>query len=153
MGTILGFHPSVVTSPPVVDEYEHACRRNPRLEDLTMEPSATVQRRSNIDHLSQRGRQRSGHEPRIRHSLCLHGRRGASRRRRQSRIVVEDRSDFQNARLHGLGTVHIQYLPLLYKEFGSFFIDTRDDTGTPVSFQRGKVTVTLHFRWRKTGLF
>ena len=31
--------------------------------------------------------------------------------------------------------------------------EIRDDTGRPVPFERGKVTVTLHFRRRSTGLF
>ena len=48
---------------------------------------------------------------------------------------------------------HVQYLPLLRKEFGTIEIDIRDDTGHAVPFERGKVTVTLHFRRRKTGLF
>ena len=48
---------------------------------------------------------------------------------------------------------HVQYLPLLRKEFGTIEIDIRDDTGHAVPFECGKVTVTLHFRRRKTGLF
>ena len=37
---------------------------------------------------------------------------------------------------------HVQYLPLLRKEFGTIEIDVRDDTGQAVPFERGKVTVT-----------
>ena len=48
---------------------------------------------------------------------------------------------------------NVHYLPLLGKEFGNVEIDIRDDTGRPVPFERGKVTVTLHFRRRKNGLF
>ena len=40
-----------------------------------------------------------------------------------------------------------------YREFGSIETEIRDDTGRPVPFERGKVTVTLHFRRRSTGLF
>ena len=42
-------------------------------------------------------------------------------------------------------------MPLLCKEFGTITIDIRDDTGRPVPFERGKVTVTLPFRHRKSG--
>ena len=48
---------------------------------------------------------------------------------------------------------HVQYLLLLCKGFGTIEIDIRDDTGRPVPFERGKVTVTLHVRRRKTSLF
>ena len=41
---------------------------------------------------------------------------------------------------------HVQYIPVLSREFGSIETETRDDTGQPVPFERGKVTVTLHFR-------
>lgn len=48
---------------------------------------------------------------------------------------------------------HVQYIPLLCKEFGTIEIDIRDDIGHPVPFERRKLTVTLHFRHCKTGLF
>ena len=48
---------------------------------------------------------------------------------------------------------HVQYIPMLSREFGSIETEIRDDTGRPVSFERGKVTVTLHFRWCSSGLF
>ena len=39
---------------------------------------------------------------------------------------------------------HVQYIPVLSREFGSVETEIRDDTGRPVPFERGKVTVTLH---------
>ena len=41
---------------------------------------------------------------------------------------------------------HVQYIPVLSREFGSVEIEIRDDTDIPVPFVRGKVAVTLHFR-------
>ena len=37
---------------------------------------------------------------------------------------------------------HVQYIPVLSREFGSVETEIRDDTGRPVPFERGKVTVT-----------
>ena len=48
---------------------------------------------------------------------------------------------------------HIQYIPVLSREFGRVETEIRDDTGRPVPFERGKVTVTLHFRRCSSGLF
>ena len=48
---------------------------------------------------------------------------------------------------------HAQYIPVLSREFGSVETEIRDDTGRPVPFERGKVTVTLHFRRCSSGLF
>ena len=48
---------------------------------------------------------------------------------------------------------NVHYVPLLRKEFGTIELDKRDDTGRRVPFEYGRVTVTLHFRWRRTGLF
>ena len=48
---------------------------------------------------------------------------------------------------------HVQYIPVLNREFGSVETEIRDDTGRPVPFERGKVTVTLHFRRCSSGLF
>ena len=58
---------------------------------------------------------------------------------------------------HG-ATVHnkftnVHYVPLLYSHFKSIEINIRDDTGRFMPFEYGKVTVTLHFRRRRTGLF
>ena len=44
-------------------------------------------------------------------------------------------------------------VPLLDKWFGAVEIDIRDDAGRTVQFERCNVTVTLHLRRRKTGLF
>ena len=48
---------------------------------------------------------------------------------------------------------HVQYIPVLSREFGSVETEIRDDTGRQVPFERGKVTVTLHFRRCSSGLF
>ena len=48
---------------------------------------------------------------------------------------------------------HVLYIPVLSREFGSVETEIRDDTGRPVPFERGKVTVTLHFRRCSSGLF
>ena len=48
---------------------------------------------------------------------------------------------------------HVQYMPVLSSEFEDVEIEIRDDTGRPVPFERGKVTVTLNLRRRRTGLF
>ena len=42
----------------------------------------------------------------------------------------------------------IYFVPLLTRQFGTVEIDIRDYTGHSVPFERGKVTVTLHFRTR-----
>ena len=43
----------------------------------------------------------------------------------------------------------IQYCPLLQKRLQTVEIDLRDDTGSIVPFERGRVVVTLHCRKRK----
>ena len=48
---------------------------------------------------------------------------------------------------------HVQYIPVMSREFGSVETEIRDDTGRPLPFERGKVTVTLHFRRCSSGLF
>ena len=48
---------------------------------------------------------------------------------------------------------NIHYVPLMYSHFHSIEVDIRDDTGRRVPFEYGRVTVTLHFRRRRTGLF
>ena len=48
---------------------------------------------------------------------------------------------------------NVHYVPLLRKEFGTIEVDIRDDTGRRVPFEYGRVTVTLHFRRRRTGQF
>ena len=48
---------------------------------------------------------------------------------------------------------HVQFIPVLNCEFGSVETEIRNDTGRPVPFERGKVTVTLHLRRCSSGLF
>ena len=48
---------------------------------------------------------------------------------------------------------NIHYVPLLCSTFHSIEVDIRDDMGRRVPFEYGRVTVTLHFRRRKVGLF
>ena len=48
---------------------------------------------------------------------------------------------------------NVQYIPVLHKELTSIEIDIRDDAGRRVPFERGRVTVTLHFRRRKPSVF
>ena len=48
---------------------------------------------------------------------------------------------------------NVHYIPLLRSNFSSIEVDIRDDMGQHVPFEYGRVTVTLHFRRRKTGLF
>jgi hypothetical protein len=43
----------------------------------------------------------------------------------------------------------IQSCPRLQRRFQAVEIDIRDDTGSIVPFERGRVVVTLHFRKRK----
>ena len=47
---------------------------------------------------------------------------------------------------------HVQYIPVLSREFGSVETEIREDTGRPVPFERGKVTMTLNFRRCRSGL-
>ena len=48
---------------------------------------------------------------------------------------------------------NVQYIPVLHKEFTTIEINIRDDAGRRVPFERGRVTVTLHFRRRKPLFF
>jgi hypothetical protein len=43
----------------------------------------------------------------------------------------------------------IEYCPLLQRRFQTVEIDIRDDTGSIVQFERGRVVVTLHCRKRR----
>ena len=43
----------------------------------------------------------------------------------------------------------IQYCPLLQRRFQTMEIDIRDDAGSIVPFERGRVVVTIHCRKRK----
>ena len=48
---------------------------------------------------------------------------------------------------------NVQYVEVLHKEFTTIEVDIRDDTGRSVPFERGRTTVTFHFRRRKSALF
>ena len=48
---------------------------------------------------------------------------------------------------------NVLYITALHKEFTTIEIDIRDDAGRRVPFERGRVTVTLHFRRRKPSFF
>ena len=48
---------------------------------------------------------------------------------------------------------NVQYIPVLHKEFTTIEIDIRHDAGRRVPFDRGRVTVTLHYRKRKPSFF
>ena len=48
---------------------------------------------------------------------------------------------------------NIHYAPVLYSHFHSIEMDIRNDTGRREPFEYGRVKVTLHFRRRRTGLF
>ena len=43
----------------------------------------------------------------------------------------------------------IQYCPLLQRRLPTMEIDIRDDTGSILPFERGRVVVTLHYRKRE----
>ena len=51
------------------------------------------------------------------------------------------------------GFDNVQYVSVLHKEFTTIEVDIRDDTGRSVPFERGRTTVTFHFRRRKSTLF
>ncbi len=48
---------------------------------------------------------------------------------------------------------NVHYVPVQQKRFDTVELDIRDDTGRPVSFERGKLVVTLHFRQRRSPHF
>jgi hypothetical protein len=60
-------------------------------------------------------------------------------------VPVERRDGEMITRVFG----PIQYFPLLQRRFQTVEIDIRDDTGSLVPFERGRVVVTLHCRKRK----
>ena len=65
--------------------------------------------------------------------------------------VVDAAENFGDL-IHRLYTTP-QYVPVSKKEFTTFEIDIRDDTGHPVPFEFGKVVATLHFRGRRNPYF
>ncbi len=48
---------------------------------------------------------------------------------------------------------NVHYHPIQQKHFDTVELDIRDDSGRPVSFERGKVVTTLHFRQRRSPHF
>ena len=66
--------------------------------------------------------------------------------------IVESRSGHHGDRVSARFT-NVHYVPLLRSNFTSIEVDIRNDMGRRVPFEYGRVTVTLHFRRRKTGLF
>lgn len=48
---------------------------------------------------------------------------------------------------------NIIYYPVQQKRFDTVELDIRDDTGRSVSFERGKVVATVHFRRRRSPHF
>ena len=48
---------------------------------------------------------------------------------------------------------NVQYIPVQTKSFGDIEILLRDDTGNPIPFERGKSTVTLHFKQQASPYF
>ena len=163
MGTILGFYPSLVTSP--ARDRDTRVYTHPRVgeetnlaypPELGLTPSATVtlppekpktidysfpQKANTVVNMNQGFdtiyvytdvvESRIVGDSLLR-CLPVHGGHGAT---------VSDRF------------INVHYVPLLRKEFGTIEVDIRDDTGRRVPFEYGRVTVTLHFRRRRTGLF
>ena len=167
MGTILGFHPSIVISPArgrVTRVYTHprVGQENNRTEppELSLTPSATV---------NLKAKKRIAGSPyffRREADTVVNMNQGFGTIYLytdvvESRIVGD--SFVRLLRSHPVrgtnGTTityrftNIHYVFLLHMEFGTIEIDIRDDIGRPVSFEYGTVTVTLHFRRRRTGLF
>ena len=154
LGPILGFRKSVVTSPSAVaataiaadstHQYVH-----PRLggTDIGVTPSATV-----IIPPT--------HSPDAPYPFCKEAEDVVSLTRGFNTVyvytdVVESRIvDDSLAPLIGSDRfTNIHYVSLLYSHFKSIDMDIRDDTGRRVPFEYGRVTVTLHFRRRRTGVF
>ena len=48
---------------------------------------------------------------------------------------------------------NVHYVPLLCSNFHTIEVDIRNDMGRRVAFEYGRVTVTLHFRRSRSGLF
>ena len=155
----LGFEPSVVSSPPATD----MTRKHiyPRLggTDIGLTPSASVvlppkethdgsytyrKEAENVVHMDQ------GFDTIYVYTDVV-----------ESRIVGDCLAPLLRALSvsgsHGATVsdrfTNIHYVPVLYSHFHSIEMDIRNDTGRRVPFEYGRVTVTLHFRRRRTGLF
>ena len=107
MGTILGFYPSLVTS--LARDRDTRLYTHPRVgeePELSLTPSATVTLKPTPTTTDSPYSFRGEHESRVRHHLRLHGRRGVSHRRRQSRAVVAMPPDSRRSRRHGIRSFH-----------------------------------------------
>ena len=166
MGTILGFHPSVVASPARVRTrvYTH-----PRVGDETnitypselgLTPSATVTSKPETTTVD------SPYSFRQEANTVVNMNQGFD--------TIYVYTDVVESRIVGDSLVpllrclpvrgghgatvsdrftNVHYVPLLRKEFWTIEMDLRDDTGWRVPFEYGRVMVTLRFRRRRTGLF
>ena len=168
MGTILGFYPSLVTSPARDMDtrvYTHSRvgeetnRAYP--PELGLTPSATVtlplEKPKTID---------SPYSFRQEANTVVNMNQGFDTIYVytdvvESRIVGDSLVPLLRCILvrggHGATVsdrfTNVHYVPLLRKAFGTIEVDIREDTGRRVPFEFGRVTVTLHFRRRTTGLF
>ena len=68
------------------------------------------------------------------------------------RIVTPPASTFKGTMVNETYQ-RIFYYPIATKMFSSIEIDIRNHTGEPIAFERGKVTITLHFRKTRKVLF
>ena len=168
MGTILGFYPSLVTSP--VRDRDIRVYTHPRVgeetnraypPELSLTPSAIVtlppEKPKTID---------SPYSFRQEATTAVNMNQGFDTIYVytdvvESRIVGDSLVPLLRCLPvrggHGVTVsdrfTNVHYVPLLRKEFGTTEVDIRDDTGRRVPFEYGRVTVTLHFRRRRTGLF
>ena len=158
MGTMLGFHPSVVSSPPAAAAAAPAAdtrtyvHPSPGGKDIVLTPSASVvfpptqtpdgpysfrKEADNVVNMNQ------GFHTMYVYTDVV-----------ESRIVGNSLAPllrcFPFRGVNG-ATIYerftnVHYVPLLYKHFKSIEINIRDDTGRRVSFEYGRVTMTLLFR-------
>ena len=149
MGTILGFHPSLVTRP--ASDRDTRVYTHPRVGDeppeLGLKPSTTVtlppEKAKTTD---------SPYSYRQEANTVVNMHQGFDTIYVYT-VVVESRIVGDSLVPVSDRFTNVHYVPLLRKEFGTIEVDIRDDTGRRVPFEYGRVTVTLHFRRRRTGLF
>ena len=92
----------------------------------------------------------SGRQERIKFSVRVLSLGGIENGGRCPSTVIENRTGERKRREMSTRVLDlIQYCPLLQKLFQTVEIDLRDDTGSIVPFERGRVVVTLHCRKRK----
>ena len=158
---MLGFEPSVVSSPPAAAADMTRTHVHPRLgvTDIGLTPSTSVvlplketpdglytyrKEAENVVHMDQ------GFDTIYVYTDVV-----------ESRIVGDSLAPLLRALSvsgsHGATVsdrfTNIHYVPVLYSHFHSIDMDIRNDTGRRVPFEYGRVAVTLHFRRRRTGLF